>query len=289
MVDVYSIVLLIMVLAVAFCCILVSRKKQEYSKPLLHLLYAGMVTVLFYILFLQSSSMELGTFFTGLYYIGTDWLLLFMMRFILVYTNTNLQSVFLRGLSGFWVAIDTVSLLLNNFTHHLFLLESAEYEGMPYWGVFFSPLHYMHLAGCYTMALFTIIVLICKIVKSPRLYKRMYASVLVTFGIVLIVNAVCYSLNLPIDVSVVCYLLLAIAFCYFLMYASPKGLVESIMINVVEDIDNGIVCFDFNGRCIYANVKARELLQVKGDDVDSIKDDFYVKWIRDHAQESIDY
>ena len=48
MTDIYSIVLLIMELAVVFCCFLVSKKKKEYSKPLLHLLYAGMGTVLFY-------------------------------------------------------------------------------------------------------------------------------------------------------------------------------------------------------------------------------------------------
>ena len=289
MTDIYSIILLIMELAVVFCCILVSKKKKEYSKPLLHLLYAGMTTVLFYLLFLQFSSKELGTLFTGLYYIGTDWVLLFMMRFILVYTNTQLQSKFLRGFSMVWVTADTVSLMLNNLTNHMFLLELDEYDGMSYWGVSFQPLHYVHLAGCYIMALFTIIILIRKVMKSPKLYKRMYISVLAVFGVVLIINAVCYSLNLPIDASVMCYVLLAYAFCYFLMYASPKGLVEGILINVMEDIDNGIICFDMNGRCIYANMKARELLQVEGDNLNKIKDEFYVKWIRDHAPDSVDY
>lgn len=289
MADVYSIVLFIMELAVVFCCVLVSKKKQVYSKPLLHLFYAGMCTVFCYILFLRSSSIDLGTFFTGLYYIGTDWVLLFMMRFILVYTNTQLHSVFLRGLSVFWVTADTVSLMTNNFTNHMFVLEPAEYEGMPYLGVFFNPLHYVHLAGCYIMALFTIVVLIYKIVKSPKLYRKMYASVLVVFGVVLIINAVCYSLVLPIDASVVCYVLLAVSFCYFLMYASPKGLVEGMLLHLVEDIDNGIISFDFNGRCIYANMKARELLQMKDDSLDSIKDDFYMKWIRDHEPDSVDY
>ena len=289
MADIYSVILLIMELAVVFCCFLVSRKKQEYSRPLLHLFYAGMCTVFFYILFLWSSGMELGTLFTGLYYIGTDWVLLFMMRFILVYTNTQLQSRFLKGLSVFWVTADTVSLMLNNLTHHMFCLELADYKSMHYWGVFFEPLHYVHLAGCYVMALFTVIVLVRKIIRSPKLYKRMYASVLVVFGVVLAVNAVCYSLILPIDASVVCYVLLAVAFCYFLMYASPKGLVEGILSNVVEDIDNGIICFDLNGKCIYANAKAKNLLSVPDDRVSEIKDEFYVKWIRDHEPDSVDH
>lgn len=289
MAEVYSIVLLIMELAVVLCCFLVSRKKQEYAKPMLHLFYAGMCTVFCYILFLWSSSTEWGTLFTGLYYIGTDWILLFMMQFILVYTNTRLQSGFLKGLSAIWVTADTVAIVTNNFTHHMFYVESAVYDGMRYLGVFFKPLHYVHLAGCYLMALFTIIVLIHKIIKSPKLYKRMYASVLVVFGVVLVINAVCYSLNLPIDASVVCYVLLAVAFCYFLMYASPKGLVEGMLLHLVEDIDNGIICFDFKGKCIYANMKARELLQMKDDSLDSIKDDFYMKWIRDHDPDSVDY
>lgn len=287
--DVYGIVLAVMELAVVFCCFLVGKKKKEYSKPLLHLLYPGACTVFFYILFLKSSGMEWAALFTGLYYIGTDWVLLFMMRFILVYTNERLYSRFLKGLAVFWVAADTFSLMLNNLTHHMFYLELADYDGIPYWGVFFNPLHYVHLAGCYVMALFTIIVLINKIIRSPKLYKRMYASVLVVFGIVLIVNAVCYSLILPIDASVVCYVLLAMAFCYFLMYASPKGLVEGILANVVEDIDNGIICFDFSGNCIYANAKAKNLLGVTDDKVNDIQDKFYINWIQDHAPDSVDH
>ena len=289
MADVYSVVLLIMELAVVFCCFQVKKTKKEYSKPLVHLFFAGMCTVFFYILFLRSFNMEWGTFFTGLYYVGTDWVLLFMMRFILVYTNTRLHSWFLRALSVFWVTVDTVSLMLNNLTHHMFFLESAEYKGIPYWGVFFNPFHYIHLAGCYIMALFTIIVLVHKIIRSPKLYKRMYASVLVVFGAVLIINAVCYSLILPIDASVVCYVLLAVAFCYFLIYASPKGLVEGILANVVEDIDNGIVCFDFTGKCIYANAKAKNLLSVPDDKVSEIKDEFYTERSGDHESDFVDY
>ncbi len=289
MIDIYSTVLLILLIPVAFCYVLVRRKKSEYTMPLLQVYWAGIGSVLFYVLFINASSAAAARFFDGLYYICVDWILLSMMSFILLYTNTRLHTKIFRYLFRIVAAVDILSLLVNNFTGHMFGIETAQYGGVDYWRAVHHGSFYLHLGGCYGMSLFVVILLINRAIRAPKPYKKMHVSILGVFAAVLVVNALCYYMRLPIDGSLVCYVLLGLSICYFLTYASPKGVVESILINVVEDIDNGIVCFDLTGQCIYVNKKARELLQLKGGDLSSVKDTFYSEWVRSHAPNAVDY
>lgn len=289
MIDIYSVVLLVLLLAVGFCCILAGRKKNEYSATLLKLYVSGVTSVLFYVLFLQSSSETAATFFVGIYYIGIDWVLLFLMRFIMMYTNTRFRTGILKYFFLTLTLVDTVMLLLNNGTGHALTVELAQWDGMPYWDINFHFLQALHLGLCYTMSALIVGILINRILRSPKLYRKLYIYILGVFAVVLCANIVGYMVNLPVDLSPIFYVVEAIYCYYFLLYASPKGLVESILANVVEDIGNGIVCFDLSSKCIYANTKARELLGVSESQVGTLVDSFYMKWLRSHPQDSLDY
>lgn len=283
----YSIVLLLTELAAGCCYFLAGRKKSEYTRALQRLYLAGMGTVLVYILFLQTSGSSFAAFLAGLRFIGVDVILLMMMEFILMYTDTQIHTKLFRYFFLVCVVLDAMLLLLNNYTGSMFTVESAAYRGVR-WSMDYQPLYYYHLVLGYFMALFIMAVLMNKISKSPRLYRKMYAYVLAAFGGVAVISMVCFVTRMPIDVSLMFYMLLAVFFCYFLLYVSPKGLVESILANVVEGIDKGIVCFDLRGKCIYANTMARQLLEVKDGLGGPIVDDFYANWIQKNPQDSMD-
>ena len=108
MIDIYSTVLLILLIPVAFCYVLVRRKKSEYTMPLLQVYWAGIGSVLFYVLFINASSAAAARFFDGLYYICVDWILLSMMSFILLYTNTRLHTKIFRQ----WISCLCWSIIL---------------------------------------------------------------------------------------------------------------------------------------------------------------------------------
>lgn len=289
LINIYSFILLILEAIVAVFWILVGAKKGEHTATLQRLLGFGMITLFCNILYMQSTDPALAKFFLSLQYIGVDLVLMFLVRFILVYTNTPIHTKFFRYLFWGCGALDTASLLTNNFSGHMFALERVEKYGEECWLPNYMPLHNTHLAYCYLMALFVIVVLANRLIRSPLPYKKMYWSILAVFGVTVIADVICYIWVQPIDVTLVFYALLAMCFCYFLMYSSPKGLVESILSYVVEDIDNGIVCFDFNGKCLYANARAKTVLGVDDDKVGDIEDGFYIKWVREHASEPMDY
>ena len=271
------------------CAVLVGRKKGDYTADLLRMYTAGLFAVFFNILHMQSTDLTMAKLFYSLYFVGINGIVLYMVRFILIYTKTQVHTKLFRYFFWGCALLDAASMLTNNATDHMFVLERAVYGGEEYWKPHFTAFHYTHVTFCYIAVIFAIVVLINRLIRSPKPYKKMYFSILVVFWVILIVNLVCYITVPPVDVPSAFYALLAIAFCFLLVYASPKGLVEGILANVVEDIDNGIVCFDFSGNCIYANTKAKALLEVEDDKVSDIKDDYYVKWIRNHLPDSVDY
>ncbi len=290
MTNIYSFVLLVLELGVVICAVMVGRKKRDYTADLLRMYACGLVAVFCNILQMQAFQKNLAELFYTIYFIGIDGILLFMVRFITIYTKTPIHTKFFRYFFIICGTIDVFSLLTNLVTHHMFQLQRASLpQGESYWLPDFMPLHYTHVGFCYVVSVFAVVLLINRLIRSPRPYRKMYSSILVVFWLILFVNFICYIWVPPIGIPSAFYALLAIAFCFFLVYASPKGLVESILANVVEDIDNGIVCFDFGGKCIYANTKAKTILGVENDKVNEIKDDFYLNWIRSHAPDSVDY
>lgn len=290
MTNIYSFVLLVLELGVVICAVMVGRKKRDYTADLLKMYACGLVAVFCNILQMQAFQKNLAELFYTIYFIGVDGVLLFMVRFITTYTKTPIHTKFFRYFFIICGTIDVFSLLTNLVTHHMFQLQRASLpQGESYWLPDFMPLHYTHVGFCYVVSVFAVVLLINRLIRSPRPYRKMYSSILVVFWLILFVNFICYIWVPPIGIPSAFYALLAIAFCFFLVYASPKGLVESILANVVEDIDNGIVCFDFGGKCIYANTKAKTILGVENDKVNEIKDGFYVNWIRSHAPDSVDY
>lgn len=58
----------------------------------------------------------------------------------------------------------------------------------------------------------------------------------------------------------------AVFISYCAVSFMPNGLVEKTLSLVVDDMNSGIICFDFQGKCIYANELARDLFET-GDDI----------------------
>lgn len=276
----FVIVLALFLAVVIGCCIVTIRKKSEYSTSILRLLIAGSVAMASYLFFLLSDNRTAAMFFDGLYFAGIDWMLLCMLAFVLRYTNTRVYTRFFHRFFLLAVCLDTFVLLFNTHAENMFTLERTVHAGtgISYWSVSFGHFHYVHLGFCYVLAFIALAILVVKLVKSSKRYRKMYLYTLIPFVVVLGLNAVCYTMDYPVDFSLLLYVLLALSICYFSLYAAPRGLLEDTLISVVEDFSNGILCFDVRGGCIYANAKACELFGVEQGGDYSALERYYKEW-----------
>ncbi len=283
-------VLSVLLMVTIGCSIVTLKKKSEYSAVIFRLLVSAIIAMVFYILFLRSDNVIEALIFDGLYFAYTDWMLLSMLAYVYRYTDTKMPLKLLHNTFLLLAIGDTISMLVNVHTRHMFTLTQTVHIGMglEYWSASFSRIHYWHLNFCYVVAGIIFLFLVVKYVRSSKMYKKKYLHILVAFIIVLVINAVCYTIDFPLDFSLMFYSVLAIVICYYSLYAVPKGLVEDTLINVVEDFNSGIFCFDDKGRYIYANTKASELLQAKQGE-HFVFEQYYKKWREQNPRDDIDY
>lgn len=284
-------VLAVLLIVTGGCCIAAVKKKSEYSGVLLRLLGSGMIAMAGYIGFLLSHSLTWALLFDGIYFSCTDWLLVFMLLYVCRYAEVKLRMRFLRVVIFGCASADTVSLLLNVRMGHMFRLTEAVHTGMEmsYWSTDFLMPHYWHLGFCYFLTALIFLLLIVKSATTSWMYRKMYLYIMLPLAVVLLVNAVCYSNDFPVDFSLFLYAGLAICICYGSLYAAPKGLLEDTLVNVVKDFKSGIFCLDIRGRCIYANARAWEFMGSGAAEDRFVFERFYKNWRDKHPGISRDY
>ena len=259
----FAVINLIIIALLIGSCIMTSRRKNKFRRQVIQVITMGIVTIFWYTIFLLTpmDNQRMAVFTMGMYYLSIDWLSFFLADYSIVYTEsetfTKIPCYILIGLS----VIDGVGILINNFTGHVFHLEAAYYAGtnLGYWAAYFDMPYLLHLGICYIMIAFCYISLIRKTITAPGFYRKKYAVILALIVAVTVINAVYYTLNLPVDFSVLFYGVLGIAICYFTVYATPKHVIERTHSYVVEDVGNAIFCFDVDGKCVYINKAAKAI------------------------------
>ena len=218
---------------------------------------------------------------TGVYYIATDWLAMTLIYFVADYTRIHPPTKAPRVILLVLAAGDTVSLIANTFTRHMFTMVRGSLDWADYWHLQIRPAHFLHLGFVYLMAMYSVALLLYRTVKAPKIYKSKYGVILGLILAVVAINGACVALEAEFDYSVLIYGLLAIAISYFVLYASPRNLLESMHSSLVEDSVIGLFVYDDNKQCVGANRAARELFGEMSDEIYRVAEQYLAKWEAD--------
>lgn len=261
---VFAVIYILLVALLAATCVEAGKKKSRLSLPVLKVTMVGAVATFFYALFLMVpiAEIHLAVFLTGMHYIAVDWMLYYMTDYVMVYTDSKLITSSPRYIVRGLLVLDSLSILINNFACHVFAMDVVFSEGT---GEFYlasqiKPFMAFHFLLCYGMLLLIFIALIYKLVISPRMYRKKYGVVIIFLAVGVIINAVCLVVRQQVDFSVFLYSILGPLLCYFTLYQTPRQLVTQTHSYVVEDISDAIFCFDMDGRCVYINKAAKNIL-----------------------------
>ncbi len=256
------------------------KRKNVYRGYIIRPIIIGIASIVAYLFFLLAGTHEKAVFFDSLYFIGTDWLAMFMFIFAVGYTGITIK--FKKNfmiLFGFLCGIDSISLLLNNIFYHMYdlvLMKSA--SGIEYWGNEFGFNHYIHLSLCYVMVGLTFFYFAKSIKKAPAICKTKYIGILIVYIIVIIANLICYSLNMIFDISVILYGVLAAFICYYSTYRYPHKLLLQTLKAVNDAVSDAILFFDASGKCLYANKKAQEIFESNNEFEPFLAEAYAEKW-----------
>lgn len=255
--------LLALISSMLVCVSIINRSHIKNRGRVVQLILMATFTVSCYMFFILSPSeyVDLATFASGLYFLATDWLVVFLMLFASDYTHMRPISRVPRRVIGFLTGVDSLSFIVNTYTHHMFEVERklAEDSVTQYWDVQLKDLYMVHRVFVHCLVIYILFIFAYRLIKVPTIYKGKYSTILVQTAAVVGVNILCSVINAKFDYSVVLYATLAMSICYFVLYASPRGLLRRIHSTIVKDSVNGLFAYDNAGKCIGVNRVAEEM------------------------------
>ena len=267
MIKAYITALILMIFLLLSCIIRIKKRKDELSVQMRRLIRVAIETVIANIIYVASPCVE-GVYFGFSLFSGmVYWLLFALYHFIALYSSTYNKKKLLHKFFFYAGIIDSVSFVINIFVHHVFTLSSKALPdgNLIYNAGNFGLFYYLHLAISYIIVAYISILLIGKAIASSGIIRRKYTVVLGVFAFVIGLDGMSVALHSPINVSILFYSLLAISLCYYALYYHPRQLIYYMQSMVMKNMTNGVVCFDENGKCIYANEGVWKLIPEEPD------------------------
>lgn len=275
------ILLIVLMISMVICVAIVNKSNVKDRSSVVHLIWTAVFTAGCYTGFIlvPSGYNNWAYFVSGLYFLSTDWLVVYLILFATGYTHIQPPSKLPRRMIGALAGVDSISFIVNTFTHHMFNLEMkiSNKLGVEYWEVQIKSPHTVHRIFVYSLVLYSLCILMYRRIKVPAIYKSKYGTILGQVVTVVGLNILCSVVHAKFDYSVVLYASLAISICYYALYASPKKLLERIHSTIVEDSVIGFFAYDDDGKCVGANLMAKDLFAQEGNIV-TVAEQYLAQW-----------
>lgn len=219
----------------------------------------GFMIMLFNLLTLYASSEALCGFGYSIYFIATDWLLYYLLRFSLEYIGNKFEDHIKKIPMLILLSLDTLSLLANNLFGHLFsCVPVTMFEDELFFELDTHPLFFSHYGIILMLVIFCLISLYYKSFTAPLFYRRKYLSIAVLTTMIVALNI--SSFASAVDLSIAGYVLEAIGIYYCVFVYSPHKLLPKTWALVAQDMTIGLYILDLDGNDLYRNHAANELL-----------------------------
>lgn len=227
-------------------------------------LFAGIIT-LAYLGSVHTKDETLVSLCSSLTFIGIDCMLVSLANYAFLVTGLNRirGSKAVNDIIRAFASLDILVLLVNIFTGVAVTFELQSPVGVNYQ---MKTPYVIHLVFSYFIIVVTLIVLIHKSVKTPRKYRNQYLMIIAAIGVVVAINAVFLFQDREAFFTKVDCSTLGYSIGLFLMYWTaydykPNDMLNSLAKTVVENVDQGIVLFDYMNELIMVNRRAEVLLR----------------------------
>lgn len=268
----------------------INQYVNPMRRPLQVLFVAAALTVMFNAIAVVSPNGTVATLFYGLYFASADWLVLALLDFTRLYTDSKDGTKLFKGVVALLATADTISMIVNVFTGHVFTCAlavlpdgSACYTAInliPSNGI---PVYWIHLAYAYCIVAMVLAMLFYNMFYTVNVYRKKYTMITWSFLVILIFNIGYRFVDIPIDVSPILYVGLALFSAYFALFYVSKAVVGSLLALSVEDMESAVMCFDKEGKCIHANEQCRRIFKSQG----GLRpvEEYFEKWKGDRTVE----
>ena len=245
------------------------RINRQYGWWLKYTLIAGMTAVFSNIVIALAKSASFAYYPFALYYASIDWILYFLVGFCISYTEHHRELEKLKYPAAVIFGLDSLSMLLNPFFEHEFHVYAiTDISGEIFYQTHPLFINYIHLTLDYIAVMIAFGFMINRIRKSYSFYRTKYVLILSVLILVVILNFLYILVAIPLDASVIFYALAGTLIYFSIQRLVPQSLMNSSIGRAVDDMSEGLILFDIQNNCIYANAFSKQHFDIDPSDYD---------------------
>lgn len=264
----YTIVSLLMAAADFMLAFNAFRKHDKAGEFLCATCFFAGLTNIFYLGSVLSESYFWNSLFSSAYFHGVSLMLVGLLVFTLRFTK--IQGILRKALYAClaWIIVEFTCFAINPFYEFMisYVPRNTDFAKFGY------DMHLgfcLHLGFCYTLVAVIMGVFFYKAFVVPREYRRQYLYSVIGFLSIVAINAVfLFTPNLHVynvlDYSILGYSLAAYVLYWACFNYTERGMTNLFKMSVFENIDQGLLLFDYDKNLIlYNEVASRFLSSVK--------------------------
>ncbi|MCR4587037.1 MAG: EAL domain-containing protein [Lachnospiraceae bacterium] len=260
----FIVALVILSIILLFCIARTYWSTKAIAGSVLRLLASSLLPILGNVILVAGQNPVLADAGYIIYFVGTDVMLLFLLRYVLLYCGY--EHVHLSILVSVYslYSLDCLALVCNPLFHHVFSTRQITLpSGLIYYQLVSDWYHYLHLVLTLLLVLSIFLILLHKLFTSPKIYRERYLVILFSMLVVFLWEAYYILANIPIDMSMIGYIACGVLIYYFSIEYVPYYLMDRMLSNIVSHLSDGLLFYDEGGNCIYANDSAYHLFHLK--------------------------
>ncbi len=248
------------------------KSEKDYIKSIRSLLLSAAAAVSSNILIANSTGISFANLSYCFYFTQLDWLSYFLCVFSLEYTE---HKTLLKKINPFAVTIcllDTIFLYTNLIHPYIYsVYTKLGADGTIYYQTSLNPVYNIHLALDYSLIFIGLVTLSVSLYHSYGFYRKKYSSIIFVVGLIIVLNIIYMMFSLPLDFSVLFYVIAGILIHYYATMFIPKHIKNQALGFVVNYMNEGLILFDKDYNCIYSNTMVEEQfgLQVSNITIDT--------------------
>lgn len=259
----YSYAFIITLFGLFYGILKAKKSERKISEVMFKMLLVAFLATVFNFISVISESEQVCIWAFALFFICIAWLVYYVLVFSIEYTGFSVKrNRIFRVLQALLFA-DSVSLLVNPFFLHAYECEKVtSHSGEVFYHILQHPPYQWHLILTYIMIAWSFYFLIRKMIKSPSVYRAKYSIVTAVLALLVIADATYVFMGMVVDASVLIFAVGGMALYYFAVVYTPRDLLNRTISSVVEEMNEGVLLFDYDGHCIEVNECAKEMLGI---------------------------
>ena len=278
----YLLLYICLIVVQLFCCYKAYKSDKTIGKYTGKVNLAIIIPIVGNIIIIMSEDKHISYFGYLIYYIGMTIVMLSLIVFTNVYCkgvdeyskNKHSQPYILYVLAG----IDIFQLLLGDVFHHIIDLEPTVLDGKVLYGDIPKIGLTFHRIADYIMFMCIVLILIVSIYKTSKLYREKYLVVLVALIVAGVAQFIYIRNREIIDHSIIVHSIFGGVVFYLSIIHRPLRLLDTMLSNIVSDMNDAVYVFDNTHRCVWVNEQGMNLLDLKDSSFKNVKDTLFSKF-----------